>query len=152
MNKPARTTRKPKEAKVSNVVLLKDLPLQILSPEQYEAITKANYYHPESRLILQLFLQTDYLWQIARKVQDKPSTIDTINWAGIEKSTAKLLNETLDKLLAGVQIQTVEIPEPKPKKRKRLACGCSHHSDAAGVVEACMLGQEQGRDETWTGY
>lgn len=36
--------------------------------------------------------------------------------------------------------------------RKKHACGCLNHSDAAGVVDACLLGQEQGIDETWTGY
>jgi hypothetical protein len=40
----------------------------------------------------------------------------------------------------------------KPGRKKRHACGCLHHSDAAGVVDACLLGQEQGSDETWTGY
>ncbi|MBZ0189071.1 MAG: hypothetical protein K8F91_22690 [Candidatus Obscuribacterales bacterium] len=35
----------------------------------------------------------------------------------------------------------------------RQACGCRQkHSDAAGVIEACRLGQEQGQDELWTGY
>jgi hypothetical protein len=35
----------------------------------------------------------------------------------------------------------------------KQACGCKHkHSDAAGVVAACQLGQAQGQDETWTGY
>lgn len=35
----------------------------------------------------------------------------------------------------------------------KQACGCRRkHSDAAGVIEACMLGQEQGKDEYWTGF
>ena len=38
-------------------------------------------------------------------------------------------------------------------KPQRQACGCRFkHSDAAGVIEACLLGQEQGADEYWTGY
>ncbi len=38
----------------------------------------------------------------------------------------------------------------KPEKQ---ACGCRFkHSAAAGVVDACLLGQSQGADETWTGY
>lgn len=40
-------------------------------------------------------------------------------------------------------------PAPSPKQD----CGCRRkHSDAAGVIAACQLGQEQGRDEMWTGY
>lgn len=42
---------------------------------------------------------------------------------------------------------------PESTSTFRQACGCRHkHSDAAGVIAACQLGQEQGRDETWTGY
>lgn len=38
-------------------------------------------------------------------------------------------------------------------KLLRQPCGCKHkHSDAAGVVATCQLGQEQGQDEMWTGY
>lgn len=139
--------------------VLEDLDLALLTPEQFEAMTKANYHHPESRLILLLFLQANYLWQLARKLQNKSSAIDKIDWALIEKNTAAMLRDTLSKLLTGVkpepwQLPPVKAPEPpKPRKRKpRLACGCAHHSDAAGVVEACILGQEQGRDETWTGF
>lgn len=147
-----RTATKKGPPKDLNAQILKDLPVALLSPEQYEAITKANYYHPESRLILQLFLQTDYLWQLARKMQSKSSTIEFINWAVIEKNTAKAIHETLDKLLSGVRVEAKQAAEPKSKSRKRLACGCAHHSDAAGVIEACLLGQEQGSDELWTGY
>lgn len=40
-----------------------------------------------------------------------------------------------------------------PPGRRRQECGCWHpHSDAAGVIDACILGQEQGSDESWTGY
>lgn len=50
------------------------------------------------------------------------------------------------------EAQELLILEP-PGARKRQACGCSRqHSDAAGVIDACLLGQEQGSDETWTGY
>jgi hypothetical protein len=42
---------------------------------------------------------------------------------------------------------------PESTWRLKQACGCKHkHSDAAGVVAACQLGQAQGQDETWTGY
>lgn len=153
------TTKKASSAtktKSSNALILKDLPLELLSPEQFEAVTKANYHHPESRLILQLFLKANYIWQLARKIQHKPSAIDTIDWSLIEKNTVKLINETLDKLLTGVDVQAPVAPvEPATKKKSALkqACGCRQkHSDAAGVVEACMRGKAQGQDESWTGY
>jgi hypothetical protein len=42
---------------------------------------------------------------------------------------------------------------PGPTRSFRQACGCRHkHSDAAGVVAACQLGQDQAQDEMWTGY
>lgn len=42
---------------------------------------------------------------------------------------------------------------PLSRNSVKQACGCRRkHSDAAGVIEACMLGQEQGRDEYWTGF
>ena len=125
------------------------MPLELLTPEQFEAVTAANYHHPESRIILYLFLHTNHLWQLARKIQNNPAALAETNWASIEKNTAKCINETLEKLLTGV---VVGKPAPAPKRRRKLECGCSHHSDAAGVVEACMLGQQQGQDETWTGY
>ncbi len=153
------TTKKASSAtktKTSNDLILKDLPLELLTPEQFEAVTKANYYHPESRLILQLFLKANYIWQLARKIQHKPSAIDTIDWSLIEKNTAKLINETLSKLLTGVNVQAPAAPvEPATKKKSALkqACGCRQkHSDAAGVVEACLHGKAQGQDESWTGY
>ncbi|MGI0133967.1 MAG: hypothetical protein ACREBW_03300 [Candidatus Micrarchaeaceae archaeon] len=153
------TTKKTTSAtktKATNALILKDLPLDLLTPEQFEAVTKANYYHPESRLILQLFLKANYIWQLARKIQDKPSSIDTIDWSLIEKNTARLINETLNKLLTGVTVQVPTAPVEQIKKKKSLpkqACGCHHkHSDAAGVVEACLRGQTQGQDESWTGY
>lgn len=136
-----------------------DLDLALLTPQQFEAITKANYHHPESRLVLTLFLQANYVWQLARKLQNKPSAIDEVNWAIIEKNTASLLRDTLDKLLTGVNRDAWPLGSVKPvepvklrKRRPRLACECTHHSDAAGVVEACIAGQEQGTDERYTGY
>ena len=153
------TTKKAISAtktKTSNALILKELPLELLTPEQFEAVTKANYYHPESRLILQLFLKANYIWQLARKIQHKPSAIDTIDWSLIEKNTAKLINETLSKLLTGVNVQAPAPPVALSTKKKpalKQACGCRHkHSDAAGVVEACLRGQAEGRDESWTGY
>lgn len=41
----------------------------------------------------------------------------------------------------------------EPPGKGVQACGCRFkHSDAAGVIEACMLGREQGQDEYWTGF
>ena len=42
---------------------------------------------------------------------------------------------------------------PGVAQSSKQACGCRYkHSDAAGVVAACQLGQEQGRNESWTGF
>lgn len=149
------TKKAPGSAKprnTTNALILKGLPLELLTPEQYEAITKANYHHPESRLILQLFLSTNYTWQLARKILQKPSAIDTVDWFSIEKSSAKLINETLQKLLKGVVVEApapVEAARPRPKK-VRQSCGCSTpHSNAAGVVDACKLGKEGGPKVAW---
>ena len=136
------------KAKISDSLLLKDLPLELLTAEQYEAITKANYRHPESRLILQLFLSTNYTWQLARKILLKPSAIDEINWSVIEKNSARLLNETLDKLLTGVVVlepmPVVVAARPRAKKLVQ-SCGCSTpHSSVASVIEACKQGKEEG--------
>ncbi len=87
-----------------------------LSPEQYEQITRNNYYHPESKLILQLFLQVNYTCQLARKIQQKPSLIDTIDWALIERNTAKVISETKSKLLVGVTVQAPATPEASVKR------------------------------------
>jgi hypothetical protein len=144
--------RKTSTAK-SNTVILKDLPLELLTPEQFEAVTRANYHHAESRLILYLFLHTNHLWQLARKIQNNPAMLETINWASIEKNTARCINETLDKLLTGVVVAKPDtVAAEPPKRRRKLACGCASHSNAAGVVEACMLGKQQGQDERWTGH
>lgn len=146
-----------------NAVLLRELPLELLTPEQNEAVTAANYHHPESRLVLELFLQTTYLWQLARRIQHNPESIASINWPAIERSTARIINQSLSKLLAGVNREPWNLGTPAPaspskparksKPAVRQACGCSQkHSDAAGVVAACQLGKEQGRDESWTGH
>lgn len=157
-----RATKKttvPTKSKTSNALILKDLSLQLLSPEQFEAITRANYYHPESRLVLQLFLHVNWSWQIARKLQNKPSSVESMDWALIEKNTASLINNSLSKLLPGVDRQPwnpSSLPTSKPPRKTsslKQACGCSSkHSNAAGVVAACQLGKAQGADESWTGY
>jgi len=130
---------------------------------RFTSITRANHHHPESFLVLQLFLHANYAWHLARKIQNKPSSIDSIDWALYEKNTAKLLNQSLSKLLAGISTEPWKpdigepVPEAKPAKKSRVAarqnCGCSHkHSQAAGVVDACELGKAQGQDESWTGH
>ncbi|MBX9719946.1 MAG: hypothetical protein K2X81_01000 [Candidatus Obscuribacterales bacterium] len=156
------------KSKTSNALILKNLPLELLTPEQFEAVTKANYHHPESRLILLLFLQTNYLRQLACKIQNKPESISSINWSSIERSTAKIINESLEKLLNGIDnkpwkptaaplaAEPASISKPARKAKTaalKQACGCTtKHSNAAGVVAACQLGKDQGRDESWTGY
>jgi hypothetical protein len=158
------TTRKttpPARSKPGTI--LKDLPVELLTPEQFEAVTKANYHHPDSRLVLSLFLNANYFWQIARKMQNKPSPITSIDWALIEKNTAALISNSLSKLLSGIDRQPWQVEacpvepksktESKTKSSKLQSCGCrDKHSQAAGVVEACKLGKRQGNDESWTGY
>lgn len=165
---PTATLDTKQQHKTADIKVLKDLSLGLLTPAQFEAITKANYYTPDARLVLQLFLHTNYLWQLSRKIQNqnKPAAIETINWPLIEKNSAHAINESLNKLLAGVNLRQDQPlqanpdsgSKPKTKTRStlksakpRLACGCASHSDAAGVVDACILGQQQAQDE-WTGY
>ena len=152
-----------KRSRAATAPVLKDLDMLLLTPEQSEAITKANYYHPDSRLVLQLFLHVNYSWHMARKIQNKPSTVDTIDWAALEKSAARLISDSLARLLVGVSREPWDVLPPAPppvskparrlKEPVRQACGCTRkHSKAAGVIEACALGKAQGADETWTGY
>jgi hypothetical protein len=158
-----RTVAKKSTAKASNAPILKDLSLQLLTADQFEAITKANYYHPDSRLVLQLFLHVNYSWHLARNIQNKPSSLGSIDWVLYEKNAEKLIAESLSKLLSGISPEpwNLEAPAPvpasKPQRKTRAvtrqACGCSQqHSQAAGVVAACQLGKAQGQDESWTGY
>lgn len=163
---PRATTKKTVPVKKSSsrtipdLKVLKDLSEQLLTPEQFEAVTKVNYHHPDSRVVLHLFLHANYVWQIARKLQNDPALVDSFDWATIEKNSGKLVNETLAKLLTGIDPSSwtgnQPVPAkgskpvrgtPRPKAKSRLACGCKYHSDAAGVVEACQLGQMQGADE-----
>jgi hypothetical protein len=158
-----RTTVRKTDSKASASLILKDLSLELLTADQFQAITEANYHHPESRLVLQLFLHASYGWHLARKIQNKPSSIDSIDWALYEKNTAKLITESLSKLLPGISTEPWKpdirgpVPPSKPARKTRTAvkqaCGCSEkHSQAAGVVDACALGKAQGQDESWTGY
>jgi len=157
-----KTTKQPAPGAIETA--LKDLSLQLLTPDQFEAVTKANYYHPDSRLVLQLFLYVNYIWQISRRLQNDPATVSSFDWMLIEKNTAKLISDSLSKLLSGIDTQPWNKDLTASKTSSKLtrntvklvpkqACGCRFkHSDAAGVVEACELGRAQGQDETWTGY
>ena len=156
-------TARTSTPKASTTPILKGLSQQLLTQEQFEAITKANYYHPESRLVLQLFLHANYSWHLARKIQNKPSSLDSIDWALLEKNAEKLIIESLSKLLSGISREPwypdapAPVPASKPSRKAkpvaRQACGCSQqHSQAAGVVAACQLGKAQGQDESYTGY
>jgi hypothetical protein len=78
------------------------VPLDLLSPEEYEAITRANYEHPESKLVLQLFIQVNYLWHLSRHMQSKPSSIPVVDWLMVEMNARKAIMATLGKLLIGV--------------------------------------------------
>lgn len=160
------TTRKTAKqaAPVTTNTDLKDLSLQLLTPDQFEAVTKANYYHPDSKLVLHLFLYVNYIWQISRKLQNDPSSVNAIDWPLVEKNTAKLISDSLSRLLSGIDTKpwTKDLTASKSSSKltrnsvtlaPKQSCGCRFkHSDAAGVVEACELGRAQGQDETWTGY
>ncbi|MBX9569245.1 MAG: hypothetical protein K2X77_10140 [Candidatus Obscuribacterales bacterium] len=89
---------------IERAFVLKGQKLEILSRAEFEAITKANYYHPESRLILQLFLQVHYAWQISKLMQGKASTVKTIDWSRFESACSKLLLSSFGDLLSGVQV------------------------------------------------
>jgi hypothetical protein len=82
----------------------KELPTDLLSPEEYSAMTAANYHHPESRLILQLFLHVNYLWQLSRHMQNKPSSIPVVDWQTIEINAGMCIRSTCNKLLGGVEV------------------------------------------------
>jgi len=98
-----KTKTKPKP---TVMIEQKELPMQLLSPEEFEAITKANYYHPESQLILKLFLHISHFWNITRQMQGKPTDLPkpVVEWERVEQSASKLIEETLKQLLSGVSV------------------------------------------------
>jgi hypothetical protein len=102
----SKKTSKTKVAKTETRVSLDmtEVPLDLLSPEEYEAITRANYEHPESKLVLQLFVQVNYLWHLSRHMQNKPSSIPVVDWLTVEMSARRTIMATLAKLLVGVSI------------------------------------------------
>lgn len=111
------TTTIRKRAKSKNAVsveLTPNQPLeQLLTPEQFEVITAAHYAQPESRTVLQLFLQVNYMWQVSRHMQGKTTGVKQIDWPIVEQTSAQLIRNTLDKLLGGVDATpwSKQIPE-----------------------------------------
>lgn len=73
---------------------LDDQPLELLSKEEFEAITAANYEHPESRIILRLFLQVNYFWHISRIMQELPSAVTSVDWKRVEDNSAQTIRKT----------------------------------------------------------
>ena len=102
--KPKAAPAKATKQALSRTTILKDQELQLLMPDEFEAITKANYYHPESRIVLQLFLQANYFWHITRFMQGKKTSIKELDWVRLEINTSTLISKTLETLLTGVQV------------------------------------------------
>lgn len=103
--KRAEKTSEAEEVKPAVKIVQKHLPIQLLSPEEFEAVTRATYYHPESQLILKLFLHVSHFWHTARYMQEKPVPCPKpINWEREEEIAARLIQDTLQQLLAGVSV------------------------------------------------
>lgn len=101
----AKKTTKPTTEKTNKPKLHKhveDQPLDLLSPAEFEAITLANYEHPESRIILRLFLHVNYFWHVSRHMQGLPSSVSAVDWSKIESNSAQAIRNTFQKLLPGV--------------------------------------------------
>lgn len=121
MPRQALTKTKPSETKPRSTVKIdqKQLPMQLLSPDQFEAITKANYYHPESQLIMKLFLHVNHFWHISRQMQGKPTPwAKPVDWERVEQNAANLIQETLTKLLVGVSVTPWEEAKSNGRTRK----------------------------------
>lgn len=118
---PKQTVSKTTQTKPKPTVKInqKELPMQLLSPEEFEAITKANYYHPESQLILRLFLHISHFWHITRQMQGKPTDLQKpVEWERVEQSAAKLIQETLKQLLSGVSVTPWEAAKSNGRTHK----------------------------------
>ena len=116
------TTTKAKAAskKATKPVLhrhVEDQPLELLSRAEFEAITAANYEHPESRVILRLFLHVNYSWHVSRHMQGLPSAVTEVDWKRVEENSAQAIRNTFQKLLPGVQTTAWDgrIPEKYKK-------------------------------------
>lgn len=111
-----RTTTKKTVSKSRKATIhkhLEDQPLDLLSPQEFQAITAANYDHPESRIILRLFLHVNYFWHVSRHMQGPRSGISSIDWNCIEENAAQTIRDTFEKLLPGVETSAWDgkIPE-----------------------------------------
>jgi hypothetical protein len=116
--KPKPQADKTKDKPQSEKLNWKELPMEILSPDEFEAITKANYFHPESQLILKLFLQVNYFWHITRQMQGKPTHLPKdVDWTIVEESAARLIAQTLNQLLTGVTISSWATSKPNGRTR-----------------------------------
>jgi hypothetical protein len=97
---------------------VEDQPLELLSKEEFEAITAANYEHPESRIILRLFLNVNYFWHVSRHMQGLPSPVNSVDWKLLEQNSAQTIRNTFQKLLPGVQ--TTAWDGRLPEKYKKI--------------------------------
>jgi hypothetical protein len=115
--KTSKTTTTAKTTKSKLHRHVEDQPLELLAPKEFEAITAANYEHPESRIILRLFLQVNYIWHVSRHMQGLPSAVNTVDWKRVEENSAQSIRNTFQKLLPGVQTTAWDgrIPEKYKK-------------------------------------
>lgn len=100
----AATTVKKADKALSNVVPAEDNADLFISPQQYEAITAANRACPISKLALRMFLQINYLWHIARAMQEKNKDLDakSIDWRQVEFACVRTLRAAIPNFLKGV--------------------------------------------------
>lgn len=92
---------------------LEDQQLELLAPQEFEAITAANYGHPESRIILRMFLHVNYFWHISRHMQGLPSSVSAVDWKKVEDNSAQAIRNTFHMLIPGVRTSAWDgqIPE-----------------------------------------
>ena len=95
---------------------LEDQPLELLSPEEYEAITAANYHHPESRIILRLFMHVSHYWHVSRHMQGLPSAVTAVDWHKLEETSGQLIRNTFQKLMPGVKTSAWDATIPNKYK------------------------------------
>lgn len=88
--------------KQSEKELIEHIQESILTPEQYEALTKANYTHPKSRMVLRLFLHLSFFWHVCRYMQGKSDVIAGISWSEMERHARQLIDKVLADLLQGI--------------------------------------------------
>lgn len=101
----AKKTTKPTTSKVATRSIgtnLQDQPLELLTPDEFAAITAATYDNPQSRIVLRLLINANYFWHVSRHVLGLPSPITEVDWRSVERNTAQLVRNTFDKLLPQV--------------------------------------------------